>query len=59
MRENARGDTVYNRTPPPTSDSRRGTPVIEGQRRANAIDSVVEHAQRGGDERQSEYKRGR
>ena len=39
-----------------TSDSKVSNgPVIGGQRRANAIDSIVDVAQRGGDERQSSY----
>lgn len=57
MAENRKGDRTYQRPPPPSTDSIRGTPVIEGQRRANAIESIVEHAQRGGAERQSSYPR--
>lgn len=50
MRENAKGDKTYQRTPAterPRTNS--GTPVIQGQRRANAIDDVVTRTQRGDD----------
>lgn len=58
MRKNKAGDNAYKRSPAPRKgDSTLGTPVIEGQRRANAIGSVVDAAAKGGDERQSEYRR--
>lgn len=57
LSEEYKSSPNYNkfRTPKPQSGGSHAGPGVRN--RADAIDSIVDHAQRGGDERQSGYPR--